>query len=122
MSRCQEDFGAELTPGERFRIEQGIEIGRRARSLYPGGRLTSLNMTAALKETKEALADESVSAIYEGAFLADSFAARADVLEPPSFKARVPTLSLNCASSAFSSTTALMSAAARNRSFSVSVR
>jgi hypothetical protein len=80
LSRCEENFGAELTLGERFRIEQGIEIGRRARSLYPGGKLTSLNMEVALKETRQALADASVSAVFEGAFLADSFAARADML------------------------------------------
>ena len=81
ISRCQEDFGAELTLGERFRIEQGIEIGRRARGLYPGGRLMSLNMTVALEETRKALADDSVPSVFEGAFLADNFAARADVLE-----------------------------------------
>jgi len=81
VSRCEKSFGAPLTPGERFRMEQGIEIGRRARSLYPGGRLTSLNMVKALEETMKALEDESVSVIFEGAFLVDNFAARADVLK-----------------------------------------
>jgi CRISPR/Cas system-associated exonuclease Cas4 (RecB family) len=80
ISRCKENFGAALTLGERFRIEQGTEVGRRARSLYPGGRLTSLNMAVALGETREALADDSVPAIFEGAFLIDNFAARVDVL------------------------------------------
>ncbi len=80
ISQCDDAFGAELTLGERFRIEQGLEVGRRARSLYPGGRLTSLNFEAALGETKGALADTSVPAIFEGAFLIDNFAARADVL------------------------------------------
>ncbi|HEY41908.1 MAG TPA: DUF2779 domain-containing protein [Dehalococcoidia bacterium] len=80
VSRCDEDFGAELTLGERFRMDQGTEVGRRARSLYPGGKLTSLNFGVALRETKEALADEATSSIFEGAFLIDNFAARADVL------------------------------------------
>jgi CRISPR/Cas system-associated exonuclease Cas4 (RecB family) len=81
VSRCERNFGAPLTPGERFRMEQGMEVGRRARSLYPGGRLTSLNMALALEETRKALLDETVPVIYEGAFLIDGFAARADVLE-----------------------------------------
>lgn len=81
MSRCEGNVGAPHTLGERFRIEQGSEVGRRARSLYTGGRLTSLNMALALKETRQALADETVPVIYEGAFLIDNFAARADVLE-----------------------------------------
>ncbi|HEY32310.1 MAG TPA: DUF2779 domain-containing protein [Dehalococcoidia bacterium] len=81
VSRCDENFRAELTLGERFRMEQGVEVGRRARSLYPGGRLTSPNMSVALEETKRALADASVPVVFEGAFLIDGFAARADVLE-----------------------------------------
>ncbi len=81
MSRCADVFGTELTLGERFRIEQGLEVGRRARSLCPDGKLTSLNFGAALEETKKALADKSVPFIFEGAFLIDNFAARADVLE-----------------------------------------
>jgi len=81
LQRNRNGISAELTLGERFRIEQGIEVGRRARSLYPGGRLTSLNMAVALEETEAALADETVPAVFEGAFLIDNFAARADVLE-----------------------------------------
>ncbi|UCB42497.1 MAG: DUF2779 domain-containing protein [Dehalococcoidales bacterium] len=81
VSRCDENFGAPRNLGERFRMEQGIEIGRRARSLYPGGRLMSLNIALALEETRKALEDESVPVIFEGAFFTDNFAARADVLE-----------------------------------------
>jgi hypothetical protein len=81
IQRNREHFGTELTLGERFRIEQGVEIGRRARSLYPGGKLMSLNMAVALEETKRVVADEAVPAVCEGAFLVDNFAARADVLE-----------------------------------------
>ena len=81
VSRHERSFGAPLTPGERFRMEQGIEVGRRARSLYPGGRLTSLNMALALEETRKALADGTAPVIYEGAFLTNNCAARADVLK-----------------------------------------
>jgi CRISPR/Cas system-associated exonuclease Cas4 (RecB family) len=72
---------AELTLGERFRIEQGIEIGRRARKLYPDGLLIDdTGLVSASKKTKSLMNDPSVSIIFEGAFLIDGFVARADVL------------------------------------------
>ncbi len=72
---------AELTLGERFRIEQGIEIGRRARELYPDGLLIhDMDILSASKKTKSVMNDPSVSIILEGAFLIDRFVARADIL------------------------------------------
>ncbi len=72
---------AELTLGERFRIEQGIEIGRRARELYPDGLLIDdTDLVSASKGTKRLMNDPSVSIILEGAFLIDGFVARADIL------------------------------------------
>ncbi len=71
----------ELTMGERFRVEQGIEIGRRARELYPEGLLIDdTDLTSASKKTGRLMKDSSVSVIFEGAFLIDGFVARADVL------------------------------------------
>jgi len=73
--------GVELTLGERFRIEQGIEIGRRARELYPNGLLIhDMDITSASKKTKSVMSDPNVSIILEGAFLIDGFVARADIL------------------------------------------
>ncbi len=72
---------AALTPGERFRIEQGIEIGRRARELYPEGLLIDdMNIVSASKNTKSVMNNPNVSIIFEGAFLIDGFVARADIL------------------------------------------
>jgi len=74
--------GVELTLGERFRIEQGIEIGRRARELYPNGLLIhDMDITSASKKTKSVMSDPNVSIILEGAFLIDGFVARADILK-----------------------------------------
>ncbi|GAJ09731.1 unnamed protein product, partial [marine sediment metagenome] len=71
----------ELTLGERFRIEQGIEIGRRARELYPGGLLIDdTDLVSASRKTKRLMDDADVSIILEGAFLIDGFVARADIL------------------------------------------
>lgn len=72
----------EPTLGEKFRIEQGIEIGNRARSLYPGGLLIDeTRIVSASARTKSAIDDRSISIIFEGAFLTDGFAARADILK-----------------------------------------
>ncbi|MDA2939145.1 DUF2779 domain-containing protein, partial [Acidobacteria bacterium AH-259-A15] len=72
----------EPTLGEKFRIEQGIEIGNRAKSLYPGGVLIDETTTAsACARTRSAIDDPSISIIFEGAFLTGGVAARADILK-----------------------------------------
>ena len=72
---------AELTMGERFRIEQGIEIGKRARELYPGGLLIDdTDLVSASRKTERLMNEPDVSIILEGAFLIDGFVARADTL------------------------------------------
>jgi predicted RecB family nuclease len=69
------------TIGERFRMEQGIEIGRRARSLYPEGDLIEEgDMASASEKTTRLMADPRVSTLFEAAFLAGNFGARADIL------------------------------------------
>ena len=71
----------ELTLGERFRIEQGIEVGRRARELYSGGLLVDdIDLVPASRKTKSLMNETNISTIFEGAFLIDGFVARADIL------------------------------------------
>ncbi len=71
----------EPTLGEKFRIEQGIDIGRRSHSLYPSGLLISEpKMAAAVARTSQAIKDARAATIFEGAFLTGGFAARADIL------------------------------------------
>lgn len=73
---------AEVTLGERFRIEQGIEIGRRARELYTNGVLVNEgDIGSAAKKTMDLMNDPNVSVIYEGTFLTGGFAAKADVMK-----------------------------------------
>lgn len=73
---------AELTLGERFRIEQGIEIGRRARELYPDGLLIDdTDLVSASRKTERLMNDPSVPIILEGTFFVDGFVARADILK-----------------------------------------
>ena len=76
-----QDSKAPRTLGEKFRIEQGLEIGSRARSLYPTGLLIEeKDMTQAAAATRQAMEDPGVVTILEGAFLVDGTAARADIL------------------------------------------
>lgn len=67
--------------GQMFRIDQGLDIGNRARSLYAGGLLIrEKDMERAAVATQQALDNPNISTVFEGAFLVDGTAARADVL------------------------------------------
>jgi len=70
-----------LSLGEQFRMEQGIEIGRRARGLYPDGYLISRrNLTTTAEETEALMRKSDTSVIFEATFLVDDYAAKADIL------------------------------------------
>ncbi len=72
---------SEPTLCERFRMEQGIEIGRRVREAYPDGILIDeKDMIPAIERTKILMNNPNVSVIFESAFLADSLATRVDIL------------------------------------------
>ena len=73
-------LASELSVGERFRMEQGEEIGRRARLLFPGGFLVKEKGNSALARTNKLMADPAVTTIFEAYFLVGQFVARADVL------------------------------------------
>lgn len=78
---ASQDSREPRTLGEQFRIEQGLEIGRRARSLYPAGLLIEeMDMERAAAETRQAMENPRVLTIFEGAFLVDGTAARVDIL------------------------------------------
>ena len=69
------------TLGEKFRVEQGIDIGNRARSLFPIGLLIEeKDMARAAAATRQAMEDPRILTIFEAAFFVDSTAARADIL------------------------------------------
>lgn len=71
----------ELTLGQQFRIEQGIEIGEKARQLFPGGILIEQKDTGeAAKRTQELLNDTAVKTLFEATFLHNGYAAKADIL------------------------------------------
>jgi hypothetical protein len=72
------------TPTARFRMEEGAKVGVIARTYVPGGRLIKRggrSLNAILADTREALADQSVPAIYEAAVLADGTLVFPDILQ-----------------------------------------
>lgn len=77
----QEATTEELSLAEQFRIDQGIEIGNRARRLYPSGVLASgSSLEACAKYTERLMKDAKTSIIFEGTFLVGDYAAKADIL------------------------------------------
>jgi len=69
--------------GQRAALSAGTAVGELARGLYPGGVLVDEgpgHFGAALDRTRELLADASIPAIFEGAFVYAGVRVRADVL------------------------------------------
>jgi hypothetical protein len=70
------------TEADQLRMEEGMEIGRRARGLFPGGRLVPPQTTSAAVElTRKLMADPKGSSIFEGTFAVDGYVAKADILQ-----------------------------------------
>jgi len=66
---------------DAFRMEQGQEIGRLARLLYPDGLLVEQRRPSdAAKRTVALLADPAIRVIFEATFLAGECTAKADIL------------------------------------------
>lgn len=70
-----------LSVGEQFRIDQGIEIGKKARELFPAGILVreESNELAAAK-TAALMADPLVTVIFEATFQYADYTAKSDIL------------------------------------------
>lgn len=66
---------------DRFRMEQGQEIGCLARELYPRGILVSKrDGKTAAEITQDLIADPAIETLFEAAFRAGPLVARADIL------------------------------------------
>ncbi|MGB2769144.1 MAG: DUF2779 domain-containing protein [Candidatus Zixiibacteriota bacterium] len=69
------------TSADRLRMEQGIEIGLRARQLYPEGILVGEpDVASAVEKTRSLMNDPNVSAIFEGTFSEDGYSTKGDIL------------------------------------------
>ena len=65
----------------RFRMEQGQDVGSLARKLYPNGILVSKTDGRTTAEvTQDLIADGAIETLFEAAFRAGPFVAKADIL------------------------------------------
>ncbi|MBN2465635.1 hypothetical protein JXD38_08470, partial [candidate division WOR-3 bacterium] len=73
--------GGAPSTGDLLRMEEGMEVHRRARALLPGAvRVHEAEMTAAAEHTRRLMADPALVTILEAGFLVDGFATRADII------------------------------------------
>jgi len=65
----------------KLRMEEGIEIHERARTVFPEGHFIKDDNVTTAEKTQEILKDESIPVIFEATFLANGFIAKADILK-----------------------------------------
>lgn len=71
-----------LSLAEQFRMEQGAEIGRRARTLYPDGVLVrARSFAGSVEQTLDLMRDKKASVLFEAAFQVGEYVAKADILK-----------------------------------------
>ena len=71
-----------LTQAAQFRINEGVEIGKMARLLYPQGTLVNEGSNINnYEKTQKLIGDDNVQAIFEATFIHNDNIARADILE-----------------------------------------
>jgi hypothetical protein len=69
------------TLAEEFRLAQGLDIGQRARRLFPAGILVERSWDKALEQTEKLLKDQKAQLLFEPAFSVDEYLTRVDVLQ-----------------------------------------
>lgn len=69
------------TIGDRFVMEQGMEVERRARDLYPDGVLIEWDSwNASVEKTKEIITDEDIPVVFAAFFQVDNYRTKSDIL------------------------------------------
>jgi len=76
----REEVEEEPTIAGKFRLEQGADIGRRARKLFPRGVMIEGPWESALERTADLLRDKKTKFMFEASFLVDGYSTKADVL------------------------------------------
>lgn len=67
------------TEADLFRMEHGVEIGRLARSLFPQGILVPAGSSG--ERTRNLITSSATTVLFEAAFNANEYAAKADILQ-----------------------------------------
>lgn len=77
------ELAAQPDPSSAAIIEQGQEVGRLARQLFPGGVEVdgSRGLEAAIRHTQELVSNAEIPAIFEGTFEHDNTVVKTDILQ-----------------------------------------
>ena len=65
---------------DKFKIEEGLEIHKRARTLFPDGVLVEGKNIDASMATHKLLLDPTISTIFEATFLVNPYITKADII------------------------------------------
>jgi len=67
---------------DQFMLDQGREVGERAREVFPEGILIDdVRLTKAAERTNDLINDSKISVIFEATFVIGNYAAKADILK-----------------------------------------
>lgn len=76
------DLRADGENSDEAVMEQGLEVGRLARQLFPGGvEVSAIGLGEAIRVTRELVANPQVPAVFEGAFERGGVYVRVDILQ-----------------------------------------
>ncbi len=79
---ARRDSGKPLSTSDQFRMEEGIEVGKLARLLYPKGILVQAKDLASAAQTTACLMrDKNASCLFEATFTCGDSIAKADILK-----------------------------------------
>ena len=69
-----------ISLSDKFRMEEGIEVHKRARSLFPNSIEITGNNIKASQTTQQLLNDPTIETIFEATFQTDNYITKADIL------------------------------------------
>ncbi|MCG7852388.1 MAG: hypothetical protein MIO92_07685, partial [Methanosarcinaceae archaeon] len=72
--------GKPFSVADQLRIDEGMEVHRRARGLFPTGVMVSGPTEAAMQTTQQLMSDPETTVIFEATFIYQDYIAKADIL------------------------------------------
>jgi len=70
----------QLSPAEQLKIEDGMNIHKKARGLFPAGVMVSGNNKASVQTTQQLLSDPNITVIFEATFIYKNYITKADII------------------------------------------
>jgi len=70
----------QLSPAEKLKIEDGLDIHKKARGLFPAGVMVSGSNETSVQTTQQLLSDPNITVIFEATFVYGNYITKADIL------------------------------------------